>query len=296
MGRKRYDDNGAELVEGSAAEQLHDEQKAKMYQLAAAPTQTGVNTYWGGTTSDQSRAADREEWNKKLDRIDLINARRDALSAQRSASELANPMSILSGQERRMQLYEDLKDKNKKSGLDTATTEEKLSQSKKISEFMTPEMMKAMYIKGEGGSAIASPAQTTNPSSTIEPSVIQSDPVRFKIGQTVETLPASTVAPFVKVTPMESIINTLDEFLNTESGRPKFNANSDFGTTTQKIPTSSNTAFPNRQSADRFVPWSIPETKPADPIVFGDDAFDKIIGPDGVPRFKSKRKSTVAFP
>jgi len=78
MARKRYDANGAELVAGSAAEQLYDEQQAKTAQQANAAMLSGVNNYWGGTTSDQSRAYDDNQRNLRYDRIDKEQAQKDA--------------------------------------------------------------------------------------------------------------------------------------------------------------------------------------------------------------------------
>ncbi|MCK9408265.1 MAG: hypothetical protein M0R68_03945 [Bacteroidetes bacterium] len=111
MARRKTED-GVELVPGSAAESLYLAEQAKRAQQAAAPAQTGVNVYWGGTTSDQSRAADAKEWQDKLDRIaeekktresarlteraqDIESAKTDATTAATAAVNAAKNKTTL---------------------------------------------------------------------------------------------------------------------------------------------------------------------------------------------------------
>lgn len=56
----------------------------------------GINTYWGGTSSNASRAADRAEWQMKLGRIDdqrkqadLVNMNREKTDTEAYKAELA---------------------------------------------------------------------------------------------------------------------------------------------------------------------------------------------------------------
>ena len=87
MARRQTDDNGAELVPGSAAERYALEERAKAVQTASAPLETGVNQYWGGRTSDQTRAADNKAREEELKRINVFNKDRDANSLARENTD-----------------------------------------------------------------------------------------------------------------------------------------------------------------------------------------------------------------
>lgn len=97
MARYMKDDKGNELVKGSASEQLHLEQLARLAQQANAPAQTNVNRYWGGTTSDQTREADWAKRQAELARIDALSAQnakssetRDRLNADIQLENMRN--------------------------------------------------------------------------------------------------------------------------------------------------------------------------------------------------------------
>lgn len=120
MARKKYDDNGAELVAGSAAEQLHDEQKAKALQQANAPLQTGVTNYWGGTTSDQSRAQDDAVRQADLKRIDELHKTRDAATLSRENHERLIAAETAKGDREEARQANDLKIAELRWGADGA--------------------------------------------------------------------------------------------------------------------------------------------------------------------------------
>jgi hypothetical protein len=86
------------------------QESARRKRNVASPT--GVNTYWGGTTSDQSRALDQAQWQDKLERIDKLNLQRDVMSNQQANRDAANPLSGLSSQDRYLQQQRTLENAN----------------------------------------------------------------------------------------------------------------------------------------------------------------------------------------
>lgn len=53
----------------------------------------GINKYWGGTTSNASRAYDDAQWTGKLKRIDELNRQKDTMTAGREGRENATELS-----------------------------------------------------------------------------------------------------------------------------------------------------------------------------------------------------------
>jgi hypothetical protein len=239
-----------------------------------------------------SRAFDDKMRQEELKRISEYQKER---TAELSKPEAADPYAGLTGMEKRMNVLKAMVDKDISTALTQDIERNKLEQAQRITNFMTPEMMKAMYLKNGDGSVTSAASQVATPGVSIESPSAPPEPARFKIGQAGEALPAEgaveSTSMFVKRTPVESLINSLDSFLNTETGRPKF------PTTTSPVPkpiavAQQISAVPNRQSIDRFIPWETPESKAAMPGTEND--FIKTLGPDGVPRFKSKRRFDTA--